>query len=579
MKKLNKLLSLLLCLGAAISLYSCDSKFDVTLSKEKFSDSTNVKGKTRKVLYLIVDGARGQVVRDAGASNINSLLKNSTYSWFSLSDSLSNDPNGWTDLMAGVTKLKHNVKDAGFTGNSLVNYPVFFKHIKSANASIRIASFASSVNFKDNLTDYANVSTVEANDAEVKSSVIAELGKDSAYVVVGQFKDVNQAGLQFGYELSTTQYKNAILQFDTYLGEILTALRARKNYENEDWLVVLTSNHGGPAVVPASQDDQTILSYPKSNTFTILYNAGYKQKQIVRPFAGNKFPGKFLRFYASAVDESKAVYGTVTNNNGIYDFGENTPFTIEAKIRKPTAGNYSWPIFLSKKAASANKRDGAGWSMALENNTWRFLMVNENKVGTAINGAPLTDVNWHHIAVTVYTNTDGKRVMRTFQDGKRVAQNDVLSIAKYNTDNIGVLKIGFYQTAGSDGAAFDGYLSDIRIWKINLPDETIANFACDTRINSSHPYYNELIGAWPLTEGTGLTLKDESLANNDFTVKVGTGTTLQWTQLNNIVCPPSTTNLGLLVPRTYDLPRQILSWLTLPIPETLKLDGRVWLNY
>jgi len=584
MKNFKNFISLPLFYVACLFFAGCNSKFEVTLSDQIYSDSVAATAKTRKVLYLIVDGARGLAVRDANAPTINSLLKNSTYSWYSLSDSLANDPTGWTDLMAGVTKLKHKVETTGFTTYENQKYPVFFKLIKNAKPGMRISSFASSAEFNDNLTSGADVRMAYSTDAEVKSAVVSELGNDSASVIVGQFKNVNTVGAlntsatQNGYEISIPEYRNAILEFDSYLGEIMTALKARRNYAKEDWLVVITSNHGGPASIPAAQDDNTVLSYPKVNTFTILHNARYKQKQIIKPFAGNKFPGKFLRFYASAVEEAKAVYGTVSNNNGIYNFGENTAFTIEAKIRKPSSANQSWPIFLSKKAVSTDRRNGAGWSLALENSTWRFLMVNGSNAQTAMNGLPITDVNWHHIAVSVYTNTDGRRVVRTFQDGKRVSNTDVLSIPKYNIDNSGSLKIGFYQTVGSDGAAFNGFLSDIRIWKVNLPDSTIANFACDTRVTAGHPYYHLLLGNWLLTEGTGTTLKDQSMANNDFNVKVGTGTTLQWTDLNNILCPPSTSNLGVLVPRTYDFPRQILSWLTLPIPETYNLDGRVWLN-
>ena len=28
-------------------------------------------------------------------------------------------------------------------------------------------------------------------------------------------------------------------------GEVIEAIKARKNYENEDWLIILTSDHGG----------------------------------------------------------------------------------------------------------------------------------------------------------------------------------------------------------------------------------------------------------------------------------------------------------------------------------------------
>ncbi len=591
MRKIQGIIGLFFLLGM-ISLNACNSDFEVNLGNKNYSDSTAIKGKTRKVLYLIVDGARGWVVRDANAPNINSLLPKSTYSWYSLSDSLGNNENGWADLMTGVTKLKHNVKDAGFTGSNLSAYPVFFKHIKNVNSSIRIASFASSSAFKDNLTEYANVRSHLSSDQEVKQSIVTELTNDSAYVVVGQFKGVNEAGVQYGYELGSSQYVAAIKQFDTYLGEILTALKARKSYASEDWLVVITSSHGGDAAIPDVQNDKTILSYPKANTFTILYNDGYKQKQIAKPFAGNKMPGTFVRFYSNnANTEAASVYANTTDGtkDRLYDFGSNGSFTIEAKIRKIVkSGNnwsYEWPIFLGKKVIVPGTHDGQGWSMQLEFESWRWLVVNEKNNHQAYVGDPIRDQNWHHIAVTCYTNNSGQRVTQLYQDGKPVANaagKGTSSFVNHVISNSAVLRMGFRQTGlnRNDLAhLFNGYVSDVRIWRLNLPDSTIAAYACDPKVYPSHPYYNELVGNWIGNEGAGNTIKDISEYANHMTIVPGTGASLQWTTLNDIVCPPSTANIAALVPRTYDLPRQILSWLTMPVPETLKLDGRVFLNY
>jgi len=591
MKKIQGLIGLLFLLGI-LGLGACSSDFDVNLSEKKYTDSTAVKGKVRKVLYLIVDGARGWVVRDANATTINSLLPKSTYSWYSLSDSLANDENGWTDLMTGVTKLKHNVKDVGFTGNSLGTYPVFFKQIKSADPGIRIAALSASVAFKNNLTDYANVRAAFASDQEVKQAVVSELSNDSAHVVVGQFKSVDEAGKQYGYELSSTQYVGAIRQFDTYLGEMLTALKGRKSYAKEDWLVVITSNHGGQAAIPDAQNDNTILSYPKSNTFTILYNDGYKQKLIPKPFAGNKMPGKFVRFYSNnANTEAASVYAQTTSGvkDKLYDFGSNGSFTIEAKIRKIVkSGNnwsYEWPIFLGKKVIVPGTHDGQGWSMQLEYESWRWLAVNDKNNHQFYVGDPIRDQNWHHIAVTCYTNNSGQRVTQLYQDGKPVANaagKGTSSFANHDISNSGILRMG-YRSNGLNGNnvahLFNGYVSDVRIWRLNLPDSTIAAYACDSKVLSSHPYYYDLVGSWSGTDGAGNIIKDDTQYENNLTLYPGSGATVQWTSLSDIVCPPSSANLGLMVPRTYDLPRQILSWLTMPIPETLKLDGRVFLNY
>ena len=565
------------------SIMSCNSEFDKLLPSREYNDSTSAIVKTRKVLYLIVDGARGWSVRDANAPNVMSLLKNSTYSWNSLSDSLGTNGNGWADLMTGVKKNKHKITDDSFAGNQLAQYPVIFQRIKASRPETRIASFASSTIFKDNLTTGADVSQSFNSDAEVKTAVVAELGSDIASLIVGQFDAIDIAGAQFGYDDSVPEYRNAILQFDQYLGEMLTALRSRRDYAKEDWLVVITSNHGGQVMIPPAQYDKMVFSYPKANTFTIAYNAGYKPYLINKPFTGNKYTGKFLRLYSAPANNTAtiatSVRAEVKNNNSIYNFGDTTSFTIELKVKKNIRGTsfvYEWPVFFSKRF-DKTKSVGNGWAFAWESSKWRFFMGSQG-VGhqAADDPTTLVDGNWHSLAVVVY-NKNFLRTIRYFRDGKQVAELSIASSVKLGTmNNSAPLEMGFIPV--DTGQPFDGFLSDIRIWKAPLSDAVIAQYACDSRITESHPYWNRLIGYWPANDGSGLIIKDESPAGNDFHISVGTGTTLQWTDQNDVLCPPPTGNLAKLVPNTVDVPSQILSWLAITPPETWGLDGRVWLN-
>ncbi|OCX52260.1 hypothetical protein BEL04_12345 [Mucilaginibacter sp. PPCGB 2223] len=557
---------------------ACSKPFDRMLSNASYSDTTKSVSKTPKVLYLIVDGARGWSVRDAGTTNIAALTNNAIYSWYSVSDSLANDGNGWADLLTGVTKAKHKVIDNTFNGNNLNQYPTIFRRIRDQKPDTRIAMFAASPIFNANFSANTDQSQLFANDAAVATGIIGELGNDAASLIVGEFNGVNAAGMQYGYDNSFPQYKNAILQFDQYLGQIMTALKARKTYAKENWLVVVTSNHGGPASIPAAQNDGTVFSYTPVSTFTIIYNASYQPKLIDKPFTGNKYIGNFLHLYSTANNDVNSVFAKVKNNNAIYNLGDTSSFTIEFKVKKSIrAGvySYNWPIILSKKDTSLTVRTGRGWSLAIEINTWRLLLYNANNVSFAINGGNLLDGNWHSCAVVI-TNKNFNRVVRMYQDGLLVGSETVIPATIGNIDNSAPLRMGYIKTDNTN--TFDGYLSDIRIWKVAVPDAVIAQYACNTTIDKSHPYWNYIIGYWPGNDGSGLVIKDLSPANNNFNISVGTTTTLQWNSLSDIICPPSTAFLSTLVPRNVDLPRQILSWFTISPPDNWLLDGRVWLN-
>src|SRR3546814_1929059 len=70
-----------LAIGLMTLLSACNGSFEKVLPDTDYSDSINVIYGNPKVLYLIVDGARGVSVRDAQAPHITSLLPNSIYSW------------------------------------------------------------------------------------------------------------------------------------------------------------------------------------------------------------------------------------------------------------------------------------------------------------------------------------------------------------------------------------------------------------------------------------------------------------------------------------------------------------------
>src|SRR5690606_41377257 len=68
---------------------------------------------------LVVDGARGESVRDAKAPTLQSMQDHAIYSWHSISDTLSINATAWADLLTGVRKEKHRVTNKDFSGNRL----------------------------------------------------------------------------------------------------------------------------------------------------------------------------------------------------------------------------------------------------------------------------------------------------------------------------------------------------------------------------------------------------------------------------------------------------------------------------
>lgn len=268
-KKYQGIMFGIMCSILAIAVISCNKDFLKALPDKNYSDTTSVAYGQRKVLYLIVDGARGTSVNSANVPNIKALLPNSIYSWVALSDPDSTrDVSNWANMLTGVKKEKHLVLNDNLTGANLANYPVVLKRIKDEKPTAKMVAFSSSAIFKNNFTTGAAVSELFDTDEQIKTAVVNNINTDTASLILGHFNDVDEAGAKYGYDNSAPQYKAAIEKFDGYVGAIMDALKKRKNYQNEEWLVVIASSGGGQFTIPANQNDNTVFS--KGRCFKLI---------------------------------------------------------------------------------------------------------------------------------------------------------------------------------------------------------------------------------------------------------------------------------------------------------------------
>lgn len=572
---------------AVMLLICCRREFDRLVPVREYNDAADVNVKAQKILYIIVDGARGLSVRDAKTPVITALTSNATYSWYSLSDDNYSDATAWTDMLTGVSKEKHRVRDMAFTDENLSQYPTVIKRIKTARPATRVTAFSSSPVFTAQLTEGADQRMSLATDAEVKQAVVQELAVDTTGVILGHFSSVKAAGESSGYDLSFQAYRQAIIGFDSYLGEMIAAVKARKTYSRENWLIIVTSGKGGDfAVTPG---DNTIFSNGKMNTFTIFSNISYGIRYIDKPYTGNRYDGSFLRMYGTGNDAIKAEIQDTFINRELLNFGDTTSFTLEFKVKKENRGtgtspnyDYAAPAILSKKPSKAQKT-GLGWAISLETRTWQIGFGKPTENSQAVKGSEINDGNWHSLAVVVGNRGD-RRYVRTFTDGNFNAE--LLLPVNWgpidypaSSGELNPLTLGFIP--GETTNPFNGYVSELKIWLAAVPDTTIKKFTCDPALSSVHPFRNRLAGYWPCKEGSGGRFKDNGAARADFVLLKGDiplENTAQWSPLSALICPVAATDLAKAVPVSRDIAAQILSWLAIPPADTWKLDGRAWLN-
>jgi hypothetical protein len=546
-------IALLFMLGA------CNKDFPNRLKADSKNDTLGVNAKTRKVLYIIVDGVRGRALKGVNAPNFNKIVKNSIYAYDALTDIEGvgqTNAGGWANMLTGVKRAKHGVTTEDFLGNHLASYPSLLSRIKESSRSLRTASFSASAIFNDQFSkDAVEKKTFEGDDLAVKDEVKKELEKEEASVIIAQFHAAETVGKNSGYEENSPAYAAAVLQLDTYIGEIMNSLAKRKNVTGENWLVVIASNKGG--VIPANPNNVDFTAYadPLRNNFIVFYNPRFGTLFVPKPDS-EKLPysGLSVQFdYRTNARTSATII-----NTDLYNFGSNGNFTIQILVR--TQGDQNYPVFLSKRSTGFS---GVGWNMFLEGNYW---MINSS-VANQVKGRTINDGKWHKLTVVF----DGKNSkLRTYTDGQFDNEQTMNS---NNLNNASPLKLGYLR--GNENTSASILMNGLQIFNVALTAQDISAYSCKTTIDSSHPKYHNLIGYWPMQEGMGNKLVEKTGTGNDFVM----GGSPSWQTFNDYspaLCPQPDVSLFKMVPNSIDIPFMIYQWLGIPVPDFWGLDGKTW---
>ena len=84
------------------------------------------------------------------------------------------------------------------------------------------------------------------NKTDIHTGAIEEVtSEDCADFVFIIYENTDSAGHDFGFSFNNPVYKNEFNKEDNYGYEVIKAIEARETYDTEDWLIIVTSDHGG----------------------------------------------------------------------------------------------------------------------------------------------------------------------------------------------------------------------------------------------------------------------------------------------------------------------------------------------
>lgn len=512
-----------------------------------------IKSTGKKVLLIAINGCRGDVMREAEIPNIKGLLPHAVYSFDALTQAPTLSGPGWSSMLTGVWGNKHGVTTDAFSSGNFLQYPMIYKYIKTLNPSLRTVAVCASPVLNEQLITYADVKVnAENNDVAVKDSAIGRLKNDNPDVMVVNFNGPDDAGKQSGYDASVPEYMSAITKADGYVGEVLTALNSRSDLASEDWLVIITTDHGG------NMNGHGGGSYAEQNIFTVFYNKNFLPREVVPP-ANTLKAVKYQNLKEYAYSDAASL-----------NFDDFRQFTIQFEVRSPEMKNFNGPVLIGNK--DWNSGGNVGWVIYAKGPIVGFNAGDGagNRFDIDATDAPhLDDNQWHHVTLTV----DRAGEVRLWQDGKMYKSASMLRVTKLNP-NVRlklVIDDDITETFGSRWGNAEISMTNIRVWKTILSDETIKNYSlCDTTITAAHPNYADLVAWWKGTDGSGTVIKDYGPHQMDMTIKGNPLWEEQQIDLCNKPLPPT-------VPTMVDIAPGILNWLKINVDTGWKLDGRSWL--
>ena len=210
-----------------------------------FCATAHVSALTNKVLIIGIDGVMPSALAVARTPNLEELKAAGCYSVRAVTHPVTHSAACWSSMFTGVWGDKHLVNDPGnsFAGNQFTKYPSFFKRLESANSSLQTLCFARWSPLLTVVPD-ADVKLSFSSDTAITAETCNRLTNSNPDVLYTILLDVDSAGHTYGWGATVTNYVKEIEKADGRVGQMIAALRSRATYSQENWLVIVLSDHG-----------------------------------------------------------------------------------------------------------------------------------------------------------------------------------------------------------------------------------------------------------------------------------------------------------------------------------------------
>lgn len=265
----------------------------------------SAEAQKKKSLFIIVDGIPGDVIEKLQPPTLMEISKSGGFTLSytgGVKGSYNETPTisapGYNDLITGVWGNKHNVWDNDINDPNY-NYWTIFKIAENVNPSLKTAVFSTWTDNRtkligDNILDYSfdgleldTVTYPHDKDADYIRRIDEAVVADAAKYVKENGPDLSWVYLEYTDDMGHRygdgdRFYNSIKAADEQIKKIWEAINFRQQTYGEDWLIVITTDHGRDAKTGkghGGQSDRERLTWIVTNGKDL--NQHFKEKPAV----------------------------------------------------------------------------------------------------------------------------------------------------------------------------------------------------------------------------------------------------------------------------------------------------------
>lgn len=230
----------------------------------------------KKAVFIIVDGIPADVIEKVATPNLDDIAKSGGYSRAhvggtkgSYSESPTVSAVGYNHVLTGVWSHKHNVWDNDIAAPNY-SYPSIFSILKTSNPKATTGIFSTWTDNRTKLVGEGLAQTggfkmdqvfdgLELDTARFPSSDPLRISKIDDLVATAAAKAIEEKGpdlswvyLEFTDDMGhrygdSPQFYDAVRKADEQVGRIWKRVKEREKNFHEEWMVVVTTDHGRTA--------------------------------------------------------------------------------------------------------------------------------------------------------------------------------------------------------------------------------------------------------------------------------------------------------------------------------------------